>query len=103
MTTLGSVATYTCNSGFVLEGEMTRVCQSNGIWRNSPPVCQGKDTHNYHNEYHVITIIMVTDIDECVSDNPCEVRCVNTPGSFECACNQGFQIVNSFNCEGEIT
>ncbi len=44
---LGSVATYSCNLGYVLVGHTTRACQSlyggaSAAWSLNPPVCQGK-------------------------------------------------------------
>lgn len=39
-TTLGSKAMYTCNIGFMLEGDMTRICQSNGQWSGEAPTCE---------------------------------------------------------------
>ena len=41
-----------------------------------------------------------TDIDECALgvDN-CHQRCVNTEGSFVCACSRGFSLMNDgINC-----
>ncbi len=41
-TTPGSVATYSCNSGFELIGnERRRSCQNNGQWGGNAPVCRG--------------------------------------------------------------
>ncbi|XP_076814212.1 sushi, von Willebrand factor type A, EGF and pentraxin domain-containing protein 1-like isoform X2 [Clavelina lepadiformis] len=37
--TYGSVTKYTCESGYQMEGEPTRVCQETGAWSGSPPVC----------------------------------------------------------------
>ena len=37
--TLGSVATYTCNDGFVLTGTSTRTCQADGTWSDDNPTC----------------------------------------------------------------
>lgn len=33
------------------------------------------------------------DVDECFLKNPCkeEAICTNTPGSYECACAEGWQ------------
>ena len=43
-----------------------------------------------------------TDIDECEVDNGgCQHKCVNTDGSFQCQCKQGFQLLaDNKNCEG---
>ena len=41
-TTVGHVATYTCNVGYVLEGDPTILCLSNGSWTAGRPIC-GKD------------------------------------------------------------
>ena len=38
--TLGSVATYSCDTGYDLIGDMERVCQDNGTWSGNQPVCQ---------------------------------------------------------------
>ena len=43
-TTLGSLATYSCNDGFVLEGDQMRKCQSDGQWSGREPVCKSKHT-----------------------------------------------------------
>ncbi len=38
-TTIGGIATYTCNIGYQLEDGATRTCQEGGTWSGSPPVC----------------------------------------------------------------
>ena len=38
----GDTATYTCNSGYQLEGEPTRTCQANGLWSSTAPICTGQ-------------------------------------------------------------
>ena len=38
-TTFGSVATYDCYVGFVLEGSFERFCVGNGFWNGSAPRC----------------------------------------------------------------
>uniref|UniRef100_A0A8C9FW60 EGF containing fibulin extracellular matrix protein 1 n=1 Tax=Pavo cristatus TaxID=9049 RepID=A0A8C9FW60_PAVCR len=40
-----------------------------------------------------------TDIDECTLPPYCHHRCVNTPGSYYCQCNAGFQLAsNNHTC-----
>ena len=38
-TTVGSVATYTCNAGYELNGVSVRACQIDGTWSGSQPSC----------------------------------------------------------------
>ena len=37
-----NTATYTCNPGYNLTGDATRMCQSDGMWSDSPPTCPRK-------------------------------------------------------------
>ena len=37
-----TVATYTCNPGYTLNGGSTRTCESDGVWSGSAPTCQRK-------------------------------------------------------------
>ncbi len=37
-----TVATYTCNTGYTLNGGTTRTCESDGVWSGSTPTCQRK-------------------------------------------------------------
>jgi len=42
----------------------------------------------------------IVDIDEC-RFSPCEHGCINTPGSFECVCNDGHELnSNGRTCTG---
>ena len=38
----GTVATFQCEEGFELFGNMTRTCQNNMTWSKSSPSCLGK-------------------------------------------------------------
>ena len=38
---LYDTATYFCDDGYELIGDSKIMCQSNGMWSGSPPVCQG--------------------------------------------------------------
>ena len=39
---VGSVAVYSCNSGFILRGQRNRVCQIDGGYSGVAPTCEGK-------------------------------------------------------------
>ena len=37
-----TVATYTCDTGYTLNGDSTRTCRSDRLWSGSAPTCQRK-------------------------------------------------------------
>ncbi len=39
---VNTMATYTCNPGYTLNGGSTRTCGSDGVWSGSTPTCQRK-------------------------------------------------------------
>ena len=41
-TTVGSTATYSCDTGYELDGERVRVCQPSGEWTGLEPFCKRK-------------------------------------------------------------
>lgn len=41
-TTLGSVATYSCTTGYNAIGETVRECGTDGLWTNSVPICMSE-------------------------------------------------------------
>jgi len=43
------------------------------------------------------------DVDECLDDARCGHRCINSPGSYVCACFQGHELnENGATCDGSI-
>ena len=43
-----------------------------------------------------------SDVDECRISQPCDHTCINLPGSFECTCGVGFQLLDdSSTCAGK--
>ena len=40
-TVFGSVATYSCNNGYRVEGDRERTCLANATWSGTTPHCQG--------------------------------------------------------------
>ena len=41
-TTVGSTATYSCNTGFEIVGKSSRSCQTSGTWSGTTPTCGRK-------------------------------------------------------------
>ena len=41
-TTLNSVATYSCYTGYNVTGESTRICTADGQWTPTAPTCVGE-------------------------------------------------------------
>ncbi len=39
---VNTVATYTCNTGYMLTGDMTRNCGAGGMWSGTDPTCTRK-------------------------------------------------------------
>ena len=39
---VGSVASYTCNVNYQLEGRSVRICGSDGQWTGETPTCERK-------------------------------------------------------------
>ena len=37
----GATATYSCDSGYEVDGSVTRTCQATGMWSGSEPTCVG--------------------------------------------------------------
>ena len=38
----GSVATYNCDTGYSLNGSVSRMCMANGQWSGLDPICQSE-------------------------------------------------------------
>ena len=47
-TRVGSVARYSCSSGYQLDGSSTRVCQADGEWSGEAPTCERMCTLAVH-------------------------------------------------------
>ena len=45
-TTVGQIATYSCNTGYNLVGDRNRTCQATGDWSGSEPTCEGVYVNN---------------------------------------------------------
>ena len=78
-----------CNAGFVLASDSLN--------------CNGKNILPSH--VHALRQCIVQDVDECDTGNGgCEQTCTNNDGSFQCFCNQGFELASDgFSCDSTFT
>ena len=59
----GTTANYTCDSGYTLNGNGTRVCQTNGTWSGSAPSCEckGNNLDLYHASFFFFKLVPLHD------------------------------------------
>ena len=77
-----SIISYECN-----ELGYSKACPDSTT--NSCVCCKG---------YHKVNSECF-DVDECEgSDNVCDMNCHNMKGSYQCSCNEGYQLVNQTKC-----
>ena len=57
----GSVATHTCNGGFLLNGDQERTCLSSGVWSGSAVLCslRKSDCHTHCYSIYNQSIILL--------------------------------------------
>ena len=64
-----ATATYSCESGFELEGEATATCQADGTWSSQQPQCLRICKHSFStvhrlsfSNYLIISVVKVFDM-----------------------------------------
>ena len=58
-TVYGSVATYDCETGYVLSGARSNVCNAEGEWSMSLPTCSGKILENFESPNHFSQLVQI--------------------------------------------
>ena len=103
--TPGSTATYTCNFGFVLQGDEQRVCMENETWSGEPPTCLRK--FRFHSYYLIpdvpflFVLSLLLSAETTCPDLPNPANGIvdiqgNTPGgSAIYLCNPGLSLIGS--------
>ena len=101
--TFGETASYTCNTGFILEGDSILTCGGDGQWSGSPPVCNRKKVISaYYLEGRgqaLITKSLTNTGVQCPTlDPPSNGRLeIAGTGGYEdvvtCSCDTGFNLV----------
>ena len=76
---VGSRATYTCNTGYLIVGESTRTCQQGGTWSGSVPTC---------------TIIRCGGLSN-PSNGQVSIRDNTVGGVASYTCNSGYELIGS--------
>ncbi len=61
-TTFMNTATYSCDDGYGLMGDMTRTCQSDGIWSLTAPTCRGESVGFFIVLYYSVLTAICPDI-----------------------------------------
>ena len=83
---------FSCIEGFMLSGNSSLVCMTNGMWNGVTPQCKGVILV-YIDEMVGFTFCFIvwSDVDECL-EFPCnnDGTCHNTIGSFSCICTAYF-------------
>ena len=99
-TTLGQTATYSCNAGYDLVGNSTRVCETTGLWSGSAPTCPSKlviINHQVRLCIYVYIFLLSTVVDCGPLPNPVNGQ-VNTTGTTygqtaTYSCNTGYRLL----------
>ena len=60
VTTYQEVATFTCDPGYDLTGNVTRTCLADGVWGDFSPVCVIKGNNRYRYSFHDGIKIMIS-------------------------------------------
>eukprot|EP00897_Mesotaenium_endlicherianum_P008544 jgi/Mesen1/7718/ME000406S06938 len=87
-----------CTSCFNGTCSSTNICSAKSTCNNFDV---GKFRCDCYRGYKKVTKTSCVDIDECASKNQCPTysKCINTAGSYRCACNKGRKAIN-FNSAG---
>ena len=64
-TTFMNTATYTCDTGYILIGTSTRMCQSDAVWSSATPTCESKNAwcHLLHIKLNTLLLAVSDFID----------------------------------------
>ena len=88
-TMFGSVANYSCDNGHEIVGPSTRICQANGSWSDTDPLCKGK-VEKLDQFYSCDNIVIYLAVD-CGNVDPPSNGDVNAPETT-------FQAVATYSC-----
>ena len=76
-----STATYSCDTGYNLNGSVSRMCMADGQWNGEDPTCQSKG--QYHHHWFVcvcacVCVFVLAHVYWCVCGVDLHVRCFMT-------------------------
>ena len=81
-TVLFSIARYTCDHGYELNGEKERQCMANGQWSAESPTCKCKLVYTLLDSVLLTAVIIIhifLALSKCVPGNPpiCKGMCIH--------------------------
>ncbi|XP_029902877.1 thrombomodulin-like [Myripristis murdjan] len=96
-----------CRKGFKVSNKDPTKCEMHCTEQDCPARCipnsesggepQCYCPNGYIQDRRNATYIC-TDIDECENERPCEHTCLNTLGSYECFCDEGYELQEAYRC-----
>ena len=95
--TFGETADYTCNTGFILEGDSPLTCGGDSQWSGSPPVCNRKKVISaYYLEWRGQALITKYFTNTGVQ---CPTLVAPSNGRLEIAGPGGYEDVATYSCD----
>lgn len=106
-TTVGSNATYTCNTGHVLTHIDPLLCNNNDSWNPDPPFCISKCTYHLLCYVHVLLMLIVVDCGPLspIGNGRVNVSSTTFGSNAMYSCNTGYTLKGNDNrtCTGNGT
>uniref|UniRef100_A0AAR2KQZ6 Hemicentin 1 n=1 Tax=Pygocentrus nattereri TaxID=42514 RepID=A0AAR2KQZ6_PYGNA len=78
----------------IVKGERSNQCPSGFLLDPAGPYCAGMFCNGFKKNRHPCVLQSIYENECCQESSPCHQHCLNTIGSFRCACEPGYQLRN---------